>query len=43
MIYIKNILLGSGMSSFVYFHIKKGKPKVLTGDQKKNFKKQKFL
>ena len=42
MIYIKNILLGAGMSSFVYFNIKKGKPKVLTGDQKKILKSKNF-
>ena len=42
MTYIKNILLGSGMSSFVYYHIKKGKPKVITGDQKKILKSKNF-
>ncbi len=42
MTYIKNILLGSGMSSFVYFHIKKEKPKVMTGDNKKILKSKNF-
>ena len=40
MTYYKNILLGSGMSSIVYFNLKM-KIKVITGDEK-NFKSKNF-
>ena len=42
MTYIKNILLGSGMSSLVYFSIKKEKLKVITGDDNKILKSKNF-
>ena len=38
----KNILLGSGMSSVVYFNSKKDKLTVITGDEKKTLKSKNF-
>ena len=42
MTYLKNILLGSGMSSVVYFNSKKDKLTVITGDEKKTLKSKNF-
>ncbi len=42
MTYYKNILLGSGMSSIVYFNLKNEKLKVITGDEKKILKSKNF-